>query len=433
MKFFFLIILLISKTLSVKAFDYKPPTSDVQTSEQGIYQLPCSLNQIAFSDIESLTYSAFDYNFDNTTEYAIIASKLMYRGGELGPQPQQHIFLVNSENQSDDSNAQEAVKLIPHGTEVTAKCSDNTYVFEFQDASKRDLQPKKPKQTFTLKCDNGSLERVDKNAFCDKKCDILPLKAKQYKLFYDILFPGQSANVYCPEGFKTIENQEYFTVTCIQNGFINGKSPKCLDEATSCLFQGKLYEDGFQLQCSGNNNIGLVIASCNKGSWTKDDNICDQNCFDQCKASFGDINFEYENLNEIIDFETEKEMTIIEIEDYCKNPDGTIKAECKPQNKFCKYDNISYAHDVTISLNCKDKIRHFICYGGTFIHDANAYNSSNTNILPVDINNELCKNATLVAKETPDESVRSNLEFLNPLSYKDYKLKLYRERNKSNK
>ena len=130
-------------------FTYNLPTSDVPSASDGGYKFPCAIAQLNPTNLSHVSYQNSENN--QITEYNITGS----------------------------------TKFIPNGVKAVAHCGSGYYVFDPENKTDKS----KTAFSFELTCQNGSLKRKNGTEFCDKKCDILPIKSSGYRFLNDILLP----------------------------------------------------------------------------------------------------------------------------------------------------------------------------------------------------------------------------------------------------
>ena len=365
-------------------FKNNPPTSDVPSVGDGGYKFSCAIAQINPENIGYVFY-----------EHPKEASFNFQESGQN---------LINSK------------KFIPNGHKVKVQCTDGNYVFNVNATSNPQANA-----SFELSCIDGSLKRKNGTEFCDKKCDILPLKESNYRFLNDILLPGQTAKIKCPDGKITQTGSDIFEVSCEKNGLISKKTPECIEKATACKYKNDYLKEGFQLQCASSNNSGLNIVNCEKGVWIRNPKTCDDKCFNNCKFSVAELDFNYQNLNDTISVILEEKISIQKIQDACKNSDGTIKEECKGKPMFCDYNKKKYSQQDEITLLCNNKEKTFRCYGENFVFTVS---DKTIDVDYIDITDPICKGAKVI-KETPSENKQTRSSTVE-MSVKERQLELYR-------
>lgn len=237
-----------------------------------------------------------------------------------------------------------------HDMKILMNCANGHYVFN------PDAKPEeKQQQSFEMKCNNGSFAKVKKTDFCDKKCDISRLKEVGYVIGGETtLLPGAPKKISCPND-KTTRTGEDFTIQCLKNGLLQSDSPVCFDKSKACVHEGKFYDQGSKLSCE-RTEFGLSIVSCNNKIWESEEAY---KASKNCKENLGDLNFTYENLNEVSITTQETIVTVQQILDFCEqNPQD---AECQVTYPTCNFlpdktglKDYSFGHELVLKCPYKN-------------------------------------------------------------------------------
>jgi hypothetical protein len=326
MKKYLLILILLFSVASGAEF-YISPTSNEPKPSEGGYKLPCYVNSIVgIANIDKKNIKS-------------LSGILIPEGYSLP---------------------------IPNGNKINVTCNAGFFTPSFS--------LNKPIAEFKMICDNGGFKRENPSDFCEKRCDIAPLKAGGYTILSGktLLNPNEEAEIQCPAG-ETTRSGEKFKIQCTQGGDLNAVSPTCFKKDNACVgiqtssTNGLMLPNGTALSCQ--NTYGLTLLSCLNKVWTGIEN-CNGNCQKTCKESIADINFAIQttqNLNDTIVNLVDNAITVEEYQDFCKkNPNDK---ECKPELPVCKFGSVTnYKFGHKLSVECpalgmdKEQLV-YTCYG----------------------------------------------------------------------
>ena len=237
-----------------------------------------------------------------------------------------------------------------HDMKIIMNCATDNYVFNPDAKSLAEQQ-----QSFEMKCNNGSFAKVKKTDFCDQKCDISRLKEAGYIISGETtLLPGASKEISCPAK-KTTRTGPKFNIECLKDGLLKSDSPVCFDESKACKHDGISYDQNSQLSCQ-RKGIGLSIVSCNNKKWESQEAYAAST---ECKANLADLNFKYEDLNEVSITTQESIVTIKEILDFCEqNPNDS---ECQVTYPTCNFlpdatglEDYTFGHELVLKCPYKN-------------------------------------------------------------------------------
>jgi hypothetical protein len=322
-------------------------------------------------------------------------------------------------------------KEIKHGEIILVNCEEDNYVFGELPAvdSKRSRNFEyNPAKSYRLACNNGALLKVKPFHYCDKKCDASPLKKLNYKVPQEIIHPGTSAHITCPDK-QTTKNGETFELTCTKDGVLLSSSGTCFPKQDSCTFppnstqSNTFLESGTMINCKG--KYGAMKLTCFFGSWRGDyvnqEQICNQECLSGCKESIQDVVFNYDAIEEaIISALQDSGITIEELISFCQaNPDNE---ECKKELPMCEYSGKKYVFGTEIILNCefvKDKKAKFLCYDIWIFREFHEDESDLNSMLSLA---QCGINSQIISVEEPSNDNKSKNNFRKKMTLKDYKI-----------
>lgn len=230
---------------------------------------------------------------------------------------------------------------------IFAKCKSKYYVF---DQSREADSP--PQNAFSLKCINGGFKKVKPSEFCDERCNISDLPLLGFGTSVDIILPGEKTTVQCPSS-KISAYGASFEIQCGINGLLTANSPLCFLAEKACNFNGKKFPEGAKLSCA--DDTGLTFVICESSIWQQESiynkTLQDGSLLkDSCRETVSEVEFKYQDLNELSINTLPAAVTISDIEDFCKaHPDDS---GCSASVKSCSYHNTDYAFGTSLVLKC---------------------------------------------------------------------------------
>lgn len=229
---------------------------------------------------------------------------------------------------------------ITSGTTIYAVCKDNYYVFDETNKTGN------PRKTFGINCVDGSFRKVKATDYCDERCVIVDLARIGYGIPKNILNPGEKVTVSCPTGKITAEG-ENFEIACGNNGMLSPRSSACFTKSTACWFGARWHREGSKLTCNDN---GIAFVSCENGSWEE------QGVYDRvkntCKETISDVEFAYDDLNQLSIDNNPLPFTLAELQEFCKaNPNDP---SCQAKLNDCEHKGVKYAFGTGINIRCKN-------------------------------------------------------------------------------